>query len=383
MSSENEIEGLLDQNKLHSKCELKESNINSMENDEINLKEIFQEIKKGKTVILFSIIVFGFLGFLYSILASEEYTAKVVLLPEISSEGGAGLLNKFSGLASLGGVNLDGINKTEAIRPDIYPDITRSLPALIAIMEENVRVPSLDTTISVYTYLNDFHRPPINIIKKNTIGLPRKVISFFKNKNDDNRRVENNDFTPISLSKEQEEIVDNLSKRIATEIDKKSGLITFKVKMPDPYVAAYIANFTSNYLTKYVVNYRLGKAENNYNFILERFKDAENKFNTAQKKLAEYKDKNYNVISSSAKIEGELLQAEYNLAFNLYNSISQQLEQARIKVSEETPVFKVLEPVKIPLEKSEPQKIVIIFLSLTLGGLFSSFYIIIKTQIFK
>ena len=38
-------------------------------------------------------------------------------------------------------------------------------------------------------------------------------------------------------------------------------------------------------------------------------------------------------------------------------NLSKQLEQAKIKVAEEAPVFKTLEPARIPLKKSGPKRV--------------------------
>lgn len=37
------------------------------------------------------------------------------------------------------------------------------------------------------------------------------------------------------------------------------------------------------------------------------------------------------------------------LAFNVYNSVAQQVEQAKLKVQKQTPVVSVLQPVQVPV----------------------------------
>jgi uncharacterized protein involved in exopolysaccharide biosynthesis len=65
----------------------------------------------------------------------------------------------------------------------------------------------------------------------------------------------------------------------------------------------------------------------------------------------------------------ERLQGEYSIALNVYNELAKQLEQAKIQVKEETPVFSVLEPAMIPREKSKPKKPMIVAIWLFLGGI--------------
>ncbi len=72
------------------------------------------------------------------------------------------------------------------------------------------------------------------------------------------------------------------------------------------------------------------------------------------KNLAVFDDKNQNVVTSLAKTERQKLQYDYDLAYEVYKSLAQQLEEGKIKVKEETPVFTIIEPIVIPIQKSEP-----------------------------
>jgi uncharacterized protein involved in exopolysaccharide biosynthesis len=70
------------------------------------------------------------------------------------------------------------------------------------------------------------------------------------------------------------------------------------------------------------------------------------------------------------------LQDRYNLAFNSYNSLSQQLEQALITVQEETPVITLLEPVQVPLERSRPKRLLVIAVAAIIGSIAGVFLIL-------
>ena len=76
----------------------------------------------------------------------------------------------------------------------------------------------------------------------------------------------------------------------------------------------------------------------------------------------------YNIVSASVRTGEERLQAGYNLTFNVYNTLSQQYEQAKIKVQEKTPIFKVIYPAKVPLQKSKPKTRLILVAMIFLGG---------------
>jgi LPS O-antigen subunit length determinant protein (WzzB/FepE family) len=65
------------------------------------------------------------------------------------------------------------------------------------------------------------------------------------------------------------------------------------------------------------------------------------------------------------------LQNEYRLAFEVYSQLAQQFEQAQIKVKEDTPVFSIVKPVTVPIEKSKPNRPIILIIWTFLGGIIS------------
>jgi len=86
--------------------------------------------------------------------------------------------------------------------------------------------------------------------------------------------------------------------------------------------------------------------------------------------LAEFRDKNKNVTSALARTQEERLQSDYQLAFDVYSGLAQQLEQARIKVKEDTPILSVLKPVTVPLEDNASgftTLVIFIFLGAAVG----------------
>ena len=71
-------------------------------------------------------------------------------------------------------------------------------------------------------------------------------------------------------------------------------------------------------------------------------------------------DQNQNVVLRSVRTEQERLQNEMNLAYNVYSQTAQQLQMAKAKVQENTPVYAVLQPATVPLKASKPSKMAIL-----------------------
>lgn len=94
--------------------ESKEMYISSRDqlSDEIDILEVIAAIWSGRLLILFVVIVFGFLAALYSLSLPNKYTAEALLAPRTDSGAGGALgqmASQFSGLAGLAGVNIGGL----------------------------------------------------------------------------------------------------------------------------------------------------------------------------------------------------------------------------------------------------------------------------------
>lgn len=100
------------------------------------------------------------------------------------------------------------------------------------------------------------------------------------------------------------------------------------------------------------------------------FGESRDAYYKAQRAYAAFEDANRNIISSSYRTEQERLKNEMTLTFNVYNTLAQKLEQDKLRVQEETPVYTVIEPATVPLKASSPKKALILvgFVFLALFG---------------
>ena len=101
-------------------------------------------------------------------------------------------------------------------------------------------------------------------------------------------------------------------------------------------------------------------------------------FFSIQDQLAGYMDRNQNVLSATYLTRLERLQAEFNLVNTVYSELAKQKEQAAIQLSKDTPTFSVLDPVKVPKEKTGPKKSVYVLGTFFIGLIFSSGWFLAK-----
>ena len=172
----------------------------------------------------------------------------------------------------------------------------------------------------------------------------------------------------LKLTKQQTDLANGLADIINLNVVTGTGggltgggskTITVSIEVQDPVVSAQLADLVVSSLKLYIVDYNTGKAKKDLDFIKARYTEARDKYYATQQALANHNDRNLNVILASVNTSKERLQTENQLAANIYNSLAQVLEQAKIKVQDQTPVFTVIEPAKVPLLKSKPKSIVI------------------------
>ncbi len=73
-----------------------------------------------------------------------------------------------------------------------------------------------------------------------------------------------------------------------------------------------------------------------------------------------------------AKTQEEKLTSEYTLLLGIYTELAKQKEQAKISVTETTPILTVIEPVFVPIEKSKPSRVMMLIVFSLLGLIFGA-----------
>lgn len=336
----------------------------------IDIGKIFKVINENRWTILIVTIVSVALGIFIAINIPNEYSSQVQILPELESKDAAGGLSKIKSLAGLAGVDLGGLSSTEAVRPDLYPNILQSTPFLMEVMRMKVFASKYKRSMKMSDFLEE--------------NAKKELLTRLFGEPDDEEKdmpvvdPKNIPFETIRLDYKQNLIIKDLQKRIGATLDKKTGVISIAVKMQDPVIAATIVRYAQDYLTNYVVKYRTEKTLKDISFLEARLNEAKSRYDNALYSYSSYQDRNKGLFLNIAKDEGKKMQYEVDLSYNLYSELSKQLEEAKIKVHRETPIFKLLEPAQIPLKKSEPKRSIMVIGFAFLGLIMSIFYVLVR-----
>lgn len=348
----------------------------------LELDKVFDLIVKEKIRILVIVASFTALGIFYIVLSPKVFFASTSLLPEPKSGGAvnSSLLSQFSGIAGLG--NLAG-NTADAIRPDLYPAIASSTPFLKSLVNHKFWHPDYNDTITLLSYADKY--APIDrlgLIKGYTIGLPGKILGAL-------RATEN--LTPTWGEGNSDHLffrptvseylyLKSISEQISVNLDKKSGIITIGIYSTDPYVTAVLTEFTKNFLIHFITDYGLEKRKNTVEYLTNQKAILEIEFLENQKRYADFRERNLNLTSARFQSMEENIRGTYELSKELYFSISGQLEQAKVKLNEEVPVFLDIEPVIVPPIKAKPQTALVLVFSFVLGILSAALYVLVKER---
>ncbi|EGK02958.1 MULTISPECIES: Wzz/FepE/Etk N-terminal domain-containing protein [Dysgonomonas] len=321
---------------------MEEKKNNITEDKEIDLLELASKLWKNKKFILKMLSVGVILGLIVALSKPKEFTTTVLLLPA-SNEASGG---KMGSLAALAGIDLNGT--TDVISTDIYPNIIQSTPFIQGLYNINVKDLDEGVNTTLYDYIENHQQ---TAWWSYILGLPSFLSGMFSSSDSnpsDSIGVNNQTF----ISKDEIVVIGSLRDRLEIKSDKNTSLTSISVTMQSSQISAFVADTLTSYMQGYIIDYRTQKARKDLIYAEKLYKESKENYYQAQKNLAVFIDGNMNVVSARFKTTQEQLQNEANLAYSLYNQMAQQLQMAKVKVQDKTPVFTIIQPVVQPIEPS-------------------------------
>lgn len=318
---------------------------------EIRLSDIVQFLIDSRWTVLVWGTLFLVIGAIYAFSKPNQYTVEITVMPEIQSKGSS--LSGLSSLAGLAGIDIGSMTSanTDAIRPDIYPDVLQSVPFALQLLQQPVYSQLLEKETTLQTFLEEQSEQswPGSLFSSSANEEKQLPLPDPKNRS-----------RTLQITKKQEDLVQTVHDAVTAAHDKKTGIIKVIATLPDQVVAATVARLSLVYLTDYISSYRTEKARSQVEFLVQQTEEAKKRYQKAEYALSSYRDENRYLNLNTAKIAEQRLQADFLLTQNLFNELSKQLELAKVKVAEDSPIFKTLEPALIPLKKSGPKRTIIV-----------------------
>ena len=322
------------------------------EDEGIDIMEYVKQLWNGRKTIIIWTCAFIVLGFVAALTMKRTYSVSTVMVPQVGSKSNSSL----SSLASLAGFDLGTATSATDLSPLIYPQIVSSVPFRKELMYTPLHYAAVDTAVSMYTYTKDIAKPTVmGTVKKYTIGLPGVILGAIRGKKPDIilPGCEADDSPkPLVLNKDEVKILKKVGESVSLSVDKKEGYITLNVTGSEPIMTAELAMKAQQLLQEEITRFRVEKSQNELDYIQARYDEIKAEAESYQEQLAKINDRSQNMTGSYYRIEQERIQAKYNLANGIYNEMAKQLEQGKIQVKKDTPVFTIIQPVTVPTQPS-------------------------------
>lgn len=349
---------------------------NNPEEDTIDIIALARQLWLSRRWIIKTALVFAILGVFIALFSPVIYTAETTFIPQLNTSKSSN--SSLKGLASLAGIDLSNMQGgSKEISPLIYPKLAQATNFNLELLAEPIMYK--DSLVPLETYFTEINKGKsfsvkklLCTIKKYTIGLPALLFSNQK------EPTSNATTSIIRLTAAQEELINTLKSIISVSPNEKEGFLTITAIHEDPLIAAQLTDLVTSKLQEEIIEKRLEKAKHNLLFVQEEYDLNNREFQAIQNKLAQFKDRNQNISTARFMSNLQRLEADYSIALNVVQELASQLEQAKIQVNRDTPIFTVIEPVVVPTERSAPKRGLIVSIWLFLGLLLSAGYVLAK-----
>ena len=343
------------------------------EESSIDFGKIFKDLLKHKTL-YFKVLPIAFiLAAIYALSLPNFYSCTVKLSPELS--GSSGSKSGLASLASSFGVNLGSAigNSTEALFPTLYPDLMNSVDFKTSLFEVKVKRESDGKEFTYFDYLDNEQKAPWW-----SEGMKAFFSLFISKDEKPSTKVD-----PFKLTKEQAGIIKAIDKNVVCDVDKKTMVITINVTDQDPLICATMADSVKTRLQKFITDYRTSKARVDLEYNQKLYGEAKAKYQQARDKYAAYADSHRSASSQTAQTREADLQNEMQMQQSIYQQVVAQLQQAEMKVQEETPAFTTLQSATVPVLKAGPKRAQMCLIFLFLAFLGTTAWILYKEDDLK
>ena len=342
------------------------------EKSSIDFGKILKDILKHKTLYYKVLPVVFLLVAVFTLSLPNYYQCTVKLAPELggSAKTGGGLVS----LASSFGFNIGSAQSgTDAISPTLYPDLMNSVDFKTSLFPVKVMREEDQKTFSYYDYLMNEQKAPWW-----SKGMKAIFDIFITNEEDPQAKVD-----PFKLTKKQTDVVKAINEKVVCNVDKKTFVITINVTDQDALICATLADSVKTRLQNFITDYRTSKARVDLEYNKKVLAEVKAKYEKARDRYAAFSDSHRDVSSQSAQTKQADLQNEMQMQQQIYQQVVAQLQQAEMKVQENTPAFTVLQSATVPVKKSGPKRVQMCILFLFLAFLGTTIWILSKEDDLK
>lgn len=336
----------------------------------MSVVDIIKILNSKKRFLIITLSIFFVLGLYAAIVAKKEFTTGVSFLPQESSiPSFSGSLGGLASLAGISGLSASG----SEMNPLLYPKIVNSVNFRLKLLEAPITMGESNELITYSDYFENRYDPsPVSKL----MGFPKALIKNIKGAAPSTGEDDTTKF--VSITRQEKSHFRRLEEQVSVYTNLEEGIIYLSFTMPEPLMAAQMAEYSQNLLQEELIAFQIKNAKTKLKYVQERFEEKKADFEKVQTELANFQDNNRGLTTAISQSRLENIRSRYDIAFTIYKEMAAQLEEAKLKVSSDTPVFSILEPVTIPIDKSYPNRFLILFLFMSLGFFFGVGWVFLK-----
>jgi uncharacterized protein involved in exopolysaccharide biosynthesis len=217
------------------------------------------------------------------------------------------------------------------------------------------------------------------LFKAYTLDLPSKIAGLFRNKSSESVSVSLQGIARIS--EEDYEHFKAIARLLTLSINDKEGFVEILAQSENPQVAAQVAKQAEQLLQTQIIAIKTKSSTELLDYLETLYADKKSLLNQAQERLSRFKDRNLSIATSRYSDNQTRLESELQTARAVFQNVVTQLEQVKLQVTKDTPVFSILKPVVFPNEKSGPKRSLTVVVWLLLGLVGSAGFVLAKDPV--
>lgn len=331
--------------------------------DKYLLSNILKDLWGSKNKIILGSIAGFIVGVVFLILTPSLYKSSATFVPQ--TNGDLPNSSSLNSLAAIAGINLLDVASENEIPPSLYPQIVQSVPFLLEIL--STKVVSNSDTLTYHNYLYDKRSLLSKTYEwiKNTFSSDDKLIG----ENQSNSKI-------LSIPDSTFSIIESLQKVISINVNENDGYLSLSVIDESAEISAIIAAKVKNELQNKIIEFNIEKTKALYDYTSEIWMKKKVELYNIQDSLTLYSDNNRNITTSSAQARLQRIQAEYNTVYTVYTELATQKENLALQLEKDTPVFSVIDPVRVPNKKYYPRTIISLLFFGFIGTILSALFVV-------
>lgn len=345
-----------------------------MKDDSVDVVALLAKVYKGrKKIIIWSSIFFA-LGLTVALITPNKFIAGSTFIP-LSGSSELGATSGLSSLASIAGINIGSKSNDSEIPPSLYPRIVESVLFRNALLKEEVILDSGPVSLADYLLFDDSQNHLLLTIEEYTIGLPGTLFRLIRGSSETGEELVQKD-TIYQMTKRDKTLYTILSERLTLSLNVEEGFVKLEFSDYNRQIAAQVAQRATFLLQERIIEFKNQSAKDLLNYAQGRYKEHKVAHNELEDSVALFRDRNLNISTAYSQNSLDRLQRELSVSSTVLEQLASQVEQAKLQVNKDTPVFMMIEPVYIPFLKSSPRRGVVVVFWTFLGLSFSVIYLI-------